>query len=172
MKTEIPLTEKPSWQIIVCANNGYPEPLELPTIDKEPFPNAVVLYVDYMLNRLVSLCPANLTAENDWKSDKPIPWFINALGNDRPPMKAGEIPQRFFRTILARFGHHYLDDQLYGGYVKRIIAFQKSEYRLIFHMGNDGHSGNWIRVSARKAEDKTANTVSEVTPRKLGEPQG
>ncbi|MBK8001825.1 MAG: hypothetical protein IPK15_24765 [Verrucomicrobia bacterium] len=56
-----------------------------------------------------------------------------------------------FRSVLARFGHHYLGGQLYNGYALRFLRQGDRVHRCHIYMSNVGQSGFWIRVYAARA---------------------
>ena len=51
-----------------------------------------------------------------------------------------------FRSVLARFGHHYMGDQLYNGYALRFLKQRGRIGRCHIYMSNTGQSGFWIRI--------------------------
>jgi hypothetical protein len=53
-----------------------------------------------------------------------------------------------FRAVLARFGHHYMSDQLCNGYALRFLRQYGRIHRCHIYMSNTGQSGFWIRVYA------------------------
>lgn len=52
-----------------------------------------------------------------------------------------------FRPILAAFGHQLLGDQLYGGAARRLVQWRGMVAPIAVFMGNDGLTGNWLRLS-------------------------
>jgi len=55
-----------------------------------------------------------------------------------------------FRSVLARFGHHYLCGQLYNGYALRFLRQRGRTHRCNIYVSNAGQSGFWIRVYAAR----------------------
>ena len=53
-----------------------------------------------------------------------------------------------FRSVLARFGHHYMEGQLYNGYALRFLRQQGRVHRCYIYMSNGGQPGFWIRIYA------------------------
>jgi len=51
-----------------------------------------------------------------------------------------------FRSVLARFGHHYMGDQLYHGYASRVLRQRSILRRCHIYLSNAAASGFWIRV--------------------------
>jgi hypothetical protein len=83
--------------------------------------------------------------------DEAISWRIEPL---KEAIRTHEIEIAIspslgsFRSVLARFGHHYLNDQLYGGYALRFLQQRGRVHRCHIYMSNNGQSGFWIRVYA------------------------
>lgn len=51
-----------------------------------------------------------------------------------------------FRSVLARFGYHYMGGLLYNGYAFRFLRQGDRTRRCHIYMSNIGQSGFWIRI--------------------------
>jgi hypothetical protein len=56
-----------------------------------------------------------------------------------------------FRGVLARFGHHYMADQLYGGFIEGQLTQQGRAFTFALYMANDHWRGYWLRAYVRVA---------------------
>jgi hypothetical protein len=85
-----------------------------------------------------------------------VGWFIDPLDwrGEQTHVPVAVSPSRgAFRTVLARFGHHYMGGQLYHGYALRFLRQRGRVHRCHFYMSNASQSGFWIEIySARMAE--------------------
>lgn len=52
----------------------------------------------------------------------------------------------YFRAVLARFGHAYMQGQLYGGFSEGVLTQGRTRRRFALYMANDGFRGYWLRV--------------------------
>lgn len=110
-----------------------------------------VAFADMLLT--ASLChgPALLYAEHFWHdpSDAAISWRIRSLDSTivSREIEIGISPSLgSFRSVLARFGHHYMSGQLYNGYA--LIGLRQSDVtrRCHVYMANDQLAGFWLRI--------------------------
>ncbi|MEJ0088265.1 MAG: hypothetical protein WDM80_00685 [Limisphaerales bacterium] len=123
-----------------------PEVLELPKIG--PNEESAVAFADLVLTTLFRHRNALLHAEYK-NAETSVTWFIT-------PRNAGTVQQDeliaispslgSFRSVLARFGHHYMDGQLYHGFTMRPLQQNGKIYRCLIYISNMGQSGFWIRV--------------------------
>ena len=125
-----------------------PELLELP--DPAPYDKNPVTFADYVLTSLFRKSPALLHAKYRSKEET-VTWFVRPRATedsaeDSPIVASPSCGS--FRAVLARFGHHYLGGQLYGGYAVRFLQQHGRVYRCYFYMSNGGQPGSWIRVYA------------------------
>jgi hypothetical protein len=130
-----------------------PEVFEIPQLG--PNEESAVAFADLMLTALFRRESGLLHAEHH-DAEPSIGWFIAPLdwhgeGTDPPVMVS---PSRgAFRSVLARFGHHYMGGQLYNGYALRFLRQRSQVHRCHIYMSNAGQSGFWIEVyAARMAE--------------------
>jgi len=110
----------------------------------------VVAFPDYLLTTLFGYSPALLHAEFQ-HSEPEVSWFIRPIrGTTQQDIlcAVSDFSGGCFRAMLARFGHHYMGDQLYGGYALRLLRQRGREHRCHIYMSNNGQSGFWIRVYA------------------------
>jgi hypothetical protein len=119
--------------------------LEVPLHSERPLTEEDGDVATFLVARLLASAPATLEAE--FVRGGPAIWNIRR--------NAGEFEEVFrsstvssFRSVLARFGAHYLDLQLYGGYVQRILTFGEKRWMCRFYMSNVSGSGYWIRAYA------------------------
>ena len=122
--------------------------LAVPRIDscpeetKNEFP--VVAFADFLLSRLLrtTTTPCVLHARDS--GGESVAWSV---GDE----VIAETPRLLFRSVLGRFGHHYMGGQLYAGYA--LAELQQEGLRSVchFYLGNSGDTGFWIEIHARKA---------------------
>lgn len=130
------------------------ETLDVPEVRQLPELSAneedPVAFADMVLTSLLGYDNALLCAEHT-VTDPSVSWRI-APRNEAVPMHDIEIgispSLGSFRSVLARFGHHYMSDQLYNGYALRFLQQRGRVHRCHIYMSNAGHSGFWIRVYA------------------------
>lgn len=109
-----------------------------------------VSFADMVLTAALRWDSALLYAEHPWReNDGSISWRIQP--RDRTivsrEVEIGISPSLgSFRSVLARFGHHYMADQLYNGYALRWLRQHSITRRCQIYMSNTGLSGYWIRV--------------------------
>jgi len=121
-----------------------PEVLEIP--DPAPDDLDVIATADFLMTALLHRLPAMLHAEFQ---DGEGRWFIrNAERNDTFITQLKTVGE--FRALLARFGHHYMDGQLYGGHISRSTTQNGRKYACEIFMSNRGLAGYWIRVYAHE----------------------
>jgi hypothetical protein len=91
-----------------------------------------------------------------------VGWFIAPPGwrGEQTDAPVAVSPSRgAFRSVLARFGHHYMSGQLYHGYALRFLRQRGRLHRCHIYMSNTGQSGFWIEIyAARKAEQAVQRT--------------
>lgn len=123
---------------------GVPLVDELPKTD--PRRPDVVRTVDYLLTRLLRHDSGTLYA--DFHSDggrwHVRGWTREASGPDEV-IAAIERPG-VFRMLLARFGAHYMGNQLYGGYSELRLSQQGRTHRFAIYMANDQWRGYWVKA--------------------------
>ena len=120
-----------------------PEVLELPRpAPNEGYPSATA---DYVMTALLRRQPAMLHAVF---LDGCGRWLVQT-SNDGDTLITESKGVGEFRAVLARFGAHYMDTQLYGGHVRRTISQARRKFACEIFMSNQGWTGFWIRVYAR-----------------------
>ena len=112
----------------------------------------VIKYTDALLTTLLSVDSAILQAEQRKNSpDKSkIVWELKKSNEDTSALVEILVDSKIFRIILARFGHHYMDGQLYNGYAQKFLRQRGHTHRCHFYMSNFGATGFWIRIYAFK----------------------
>jgi hypothetical protein len=112
-------------------------------------------FADMVLTCLMKRDTAFIHAE--YRLDNPsVTWFISQQqGMDEESYEpvAVSSSRGEFRNALARFGHHYMDGQLYGGFSARFFRQHGSVYRCLIYMSNSGLSGFWIRIYGAASND-------------------
>ena len=121
-----------------------PELIEIP--DPAPYDENPVAVADYLMTMLFRNQPAMLHAEF---RDGDGGWFVQTAQKDECIAKSKSVGE--FRSVLARFGAHFMDTQLYGGHTRRALTQQRRELACRFFMSNDNATGYWIRVYAHAA---------------------
>jgi hypothetical protein len=123
-----------------------PEVLELPKLG--PNEEIPVAFADLVLTALFRHKNALLHAE--YKSTQTsVSWFITprnieTVQQNEPIAISPSLGS--FRSVLARFGHHYMDGQLYHGFATRPLQQNGKIYHCVIYTSNMGRSGFWIRV--------------------------
>src|SRR5206468_3903857 len=127
-----------------------PEVFEMPRLG--PIEEDPVAFADMMLTALLGREAGVLHAE--YRDPEPsVGWFITPLGwrgEQSDPAVAVSPSGGAFRSVLARFGHHYMSDQLYNGYALRFLHQRGRVHRCHLYMSNTGQSGFWIEVYAAR----------------------
>jgi hypothetical protein len=125
------------------------ETLEVPesveALSPETYDQNPVAFADFVLTSLFHHAPALLHAEYRHPEES-VTWFIQPESDGRDLPIAVSSSRSSFRSVLARFGHHYLSDQLYNGYALRFLRQHNRSYRCYIYMSNGGQPGFWIRV--------------------------
>lgn len=124
-----------------------PEVLVIP----DPAPNDfnAVASADFLITALLRKQRGLLHAEllDTRRQDEPnevVSWnFRDATQNEE---MITQIPVRFFRTTLARFGWRYMSGQVYGGHVRRPLTQKGDKFICEIFMSNQNWPGCWIRI--------------------------
>lgn len=124
------------------------ETIEVPVVQEIPDPLPSEMYpishADFVMTALLGRQPAKLHAEFQ---DGNARWLIkNASDNEECIKESKDLGE--FRAILARFGYHYMNSQLYGGHIRRIVTQQGKKFYCEIFMSNQGSTGFWIRANA------------------------
>jgi len=153
MLTEAVRSTEPSGNH-VSGPNVDPKPLiEVPVVEQMPeWPPRqpkIVEIVDYMLTKLLRDQAGMLHGDfgNDGGRCHVRGWTSEAMGPDE--VVATIENKSHFRMMLARFGHHYLADQLYGGYREVFLGQNRKLHHVAIYMANDQWRGYWLRAYAR-----------------------
>ena len=124
--------------------------VDLPWVEELPDPEDppqgkswIVLYVDFLLNRLVEASPADLISES-LQGHEPIPWRLRRP-LDREETNIVMTDTRLYRPILGRIGASYLPGSLYGGHRRFCLRRSGEKYSAAFFLGNDSQTGLWFR---------------------------
>ncbi len=118
--------------------------LEIP--DPAPYDANPSEIADYLLTMLFQRQPAMLHAEF---RDGDGRWFVKTAQKDERIAESKSVGE--FRAVLARFGAHFMDLQVYGGHTRRQLTQQQRKFACRFFMSNDNATGYWIRVYAHAA---------------------
>jgi hypothetical protein len=121
-----------------------PELIEIP--DPTPLDANPSAIADYLLTALFRRQPAMLHAEF---RDGDGRWFVQSAHSDECVAESKSTGE--FRSVLARFGAHFMDTQLYGGHIRRVLTQRGQKFACRFFMSNDNSTGYWIRVYAHAA---------------------
>ncbi len=128
-----------------------PEVNELPQLG--PNEEDAVAFADMVLTLLFKHAPAVLHAEIR-HTRAAVTWFIRPIREEteQPDIPVADSNSRgSFRSVLARFGDHYMGGQLYYGCygcILRALSQDGLAYSCTIYMSNMGQSGFWIRVYA------------------------
>ena len=134
-----------------------PEVFEMPQLG--PNEESPVALADMMLTALLGRESGVLHAEHH-DAELSVGWFIAPLdwhGEETDAPVAVSPSRGAFRSVLARFGHHYMSGQPYHGYALRFLRQRGQVHRCHIYMSNAGQSGFWIEIyAARMAEPSAA----------------
>ena len=147
-------------------NLDIPELFRIPdSTPDDANPSAIA---DYLMTMLFQRQPAMLHAEF---RDGDGRWFVQSGQKDE--CISGEMDECVaeskrlpeFRAVLARFGAHFMDLQLYGGHTRRTLTQHQRKFSCRFFMSNDNATGFWIRVYAHSIEmdNLTSQNMSHLT---------
>jgi hypothetical protein len=132
-----------------------PEFKTIPECPEDLGSTPISAFADTVLTALFAHAPAIVHAEfqGDDQS-QPVVWFVRPMRAD-PDQKSLPVVTSdclsHFRAALARFGHHYMKDQLYNGYSLLSLRQRGSTYRTYIYMSNGGLPGFWIKIYAALA---------------------
>lgn len=118
-----------------------PEMREIPDPASDDF--NVIDIVDYLVTAAIHHQPALLYADHFREGGG---WFLRETSQTERHLG------RFdgFRSILARFGHHYLNGQLYGGHIRRRVSQSDEVFHCEIFMSNQQSTGYWLVMHIRK----------------------
>ena len=124
------------------------EILDIPELHQDPRSESgdgnPVAAADYLMTKLLCRQPAMLHAEFRVGDGR---WFVrDSTGGDICIAESKSVGE--FRTVLARFGHHFMGSQLYGGHTRRTVSQNRRNFQCEIFMSNQGRTGYWIRVYA------------------------
>jgi hypothetical protein len=129
------------------------EPLEVRRrdtrpVEQDPLPEGwVESFAEFLLTKaLEGACV--IEAERLRGDTAPTLWRHRARNTREPVNVLAQTPPRIFRTLLAYFGGKYLERQLYGGCVRRVLRQGRTTTVVIVHTGNEGVAGFWIRIGS------------------------
>ena len=131
-----------------------------------------VALADMVLTALLG-CESGLLHAEHRDSEPSVGWFIEPQGCRGEPSKAPVTVSASlgaFRSVLARFGHHYMGNQLYGGYALRFLRQGGRVHRCHIYMSNTSQSGFWIEVSAARMAEQIAALEPPLPVSSLGPP--
>lgn len=125
-----------------------PEVKECPSVPPtgapaEEFP---ARFVDHVLTVALHESPAVISAE--WMPLDPerVQWFMRSASTGHESKVLATIPAQMFRLVLARFNYAYLNNQLYGGCLARLLRQGELVRATALHSSNDRRFGLWIRI--------------------------
>lgn len=76
----------------------------------------------------------------------PVPWRLRPRSASNQETTLAEMPSSMFRNVLARINVRFLDGQMYGGCVRRVLCQGGVQQIAVIHTGNEQASGFWIRM--------------------------
>lgn len=134
--------------------------IDVPVVDELPETEArrpdVIRTVDYLLTRLLRHDSGTLYADfhHDAGRWHVRGWTREASGPDE--VVATIEPLGVFRMLLARFGAHYMGNQLYGGYSELRLSQRGRTQGFAIYMANDSWRGFWVKAYCATAVFKPA----------------
>lgn len=137
------------------------DPIEVPYTDETsltPCPERhVVSWADLLLTAALredtALLWADYTGGLAWHVRSPGREAVVAVNSNWTP----------FRATLARFGHHYMSGQLYGGFSEGLLTQRGRTFHFAMYMANDQWRGYWLRAYVRPTAVPCDITGSEQT---------
>ena len=124
--------------------------IEVPVVDEAPdietHTDQMVEFANYLLTSLLRFESASLDADYRRTGGR---WLV--LGHTPEPPHLHEIiatteSLSLFRSVLARFGHLYLNGQLYGGYAELRLTQRGRSHGCAIYMANDQWREYWLRA--------------------------
>jgi hypothetical protein len=128
------------------------DPIDVPVVTKLPDPDPnetdVVGFTCFILTQLIASAPAMVHAESH-PSKPTIAWHLrhrSAMSDLKEVTIATSPSPAIFRAVLARIGHHCMNDQLYRGFATPTLRQNNQTFQCTIFMSNTGTSDFWIRV--------------------------
>jgi hypothetical protein len=122
-----------------------PELLEIP--NPAPYDENPMAVADFLMTALLRKRPGLLHAEFRNGDGR---WFVrNSAQQEDCIAESKSVGE--FRAVLARFGHHHMGGQVYGGHMRLSVTQRGREFGCEIFMSNQGRTGYWIRVYAWEA---------------------
>ena len=129
-------------------NFDVPEVTQLPEFSSnEEDPTA---FADMALASLLKYENGILSAKHTGQVPS-VSWTIETCheGNRTHEIEIAISPSLgSFRSVLARFGHHYMNGQYYSGHALCFLRQRNRTHRCYIYMSNNGQSGFWLRIYA------------------------
>lgn len=100
--------------------------------------------VDYLLAGMLHMAPSTLSARYV-NPEEEVVWHLRTNSAETVFYRSRAL---YFRTILARFGHHFMDGKLYGGEVQKELCYLSRDFTVAFKMSNSQSNGFWIEITA------------------------
>jgi len=122
---------------------NIPELLEIP--DPAPDDENPAATTAFLMTALLRKNPAVLYA--DFRGGDGRWWVRDSAQHEECVAESKGVGH--FRSILARFGHCFMGDQLYGGHARLSVEQNGQKFACEIFMSNQGWTGYWIRVYAR-----------------------
>lgn len=89
--------------------------------------------------------------------DGAVVWYVTEMigkHSGEPAAVATSSFRSSFRVVLARFGYHYMDIQLYGGNTTCLLTQCGQTFLCSITMSNGGQSGYWIEIQSRRVPEE------------------
>jgi len=137
-----------------------PTVVEDPSAENESDDSWIISYADWLLNLALRSAPAGLRAEMTDSADRSVPWVRFSRTGDREIVErlSHAASSALFRTVLARFAHHFSVGSLYGGSCERILLWRNQEFRTRFDISNSLATGFRIQFYAEPSAKSDVNT--------------
>jgi hypothetical protein len=125
------------------------EVLEILSIpDPAPYDYVEAVNTDFLLTALLrkqrGMLHAELDVARQGVRDEVVRWLFR--GTEQGEESITQCPAIFFRPTLACFGYRYMDGQVYGGHIRRVLTQTGRTFVREIFMSNQNWSGFWIRV--------------------------
>ncbi len=123
-----------------------PEVLQLPELSANE--ESPIAFADMVLTSLLGYRNALLYADFT-PAESSVGWYIKPSDKTvvTRDVEVGISPSLgSFRSVLARFAHHYMGCSPYNGYALRFLQQHGRVCRCDVYLSNCSQSGFWIRV--------------------------
>ncbi len=135
---------------------------QLTSVECSPPSGDVVSGVDFILGHTFKSRLSLLVAESEYLDSDSVEW--RHWDRSTQPFSETVIQKtqtKVFRQLLARIGHHYMDEGcLYGGVSNGAFSLGGQCRGYTVYMSNNSRTGFWVRLYSWSIESKVDETSS------------